>query len=533
LFFFIPLYREDSRIHRLPVVCVGIVILCLLAFFATWPGYVKKQNEAVSLLVSVLSRIEIEASSSEEDAEAVARVMCRIAGAKDAFDLIERLEKVLERPEALGFRGDIARWLKDDLAKAKEILANLPFFRYGLVSSDVRPHALLSHMFLHAGYMHLIFNLLFFIIVGPSLEDLWGRVVFPIVYVLSGLAAAIGHMIVNGSSAVPMVGASGAIAGLMGAFLIAFVHARIRVLSVIVFRVVMCTWPAWVFFPIWIAGQILEGVLQLGASGEGGAGVAYWAHIAGFFFGAGVVLVMRVSRFEEMFFPLYAPEGDGTMIEAVGESSAYVRDPLYRKAIGRREEADRQGEEDCFDALVKKYPMLVSLRIEVAEMYRRHGEFGTYKNALLDALPVAAKARDKRILEIFEALKAEDPKISVSPECLFRIGTALEEAGRVMDAFECLKQFTERSPEHPQRTRAELQMVDLLAGPLKNPQGALELLNKIRPTANESVWREEVAQRLRQVQRKVARVSGENARETARPALSRGGRDSRGEGLYF
>ena len=141
-------------------------------------------------------------------------------------------------------------------------------------------------MFLHGGWGHLLGNMLFLWVFGNNVEDSMGSFRFTIFYVLCGLAAAAAQIAINPASPVPMVGASGAISGVLGGYLILYPRVRVRVL-VFIFIISL---PAYLVLLWWIAWQVIAGLPQLSSvRPDVSAGVAFWAHIGGF--GAGVVLV--------------------------------------------------------------------------------------------------------------------------------------------------------------------------------------------------------------------------------------------------
>ncbi|OOY24304.1 rhomboid family intramembrane serine protease [Thioclava sediminum] len=149
------------------------------------------------------------------------------------------------------------------------------------VTHGVAWHGLFTHMFLHAGILHLAGNMLFLWVFGDNLEDRMGRVLFLIFYLACGLAAAFAQIAANPNATVPMVGASGAIAGVMGGYLLLYPKARIDVLFYfLVFFKIWAT-PAWLVLGLWFAIQLFN-ELTSGASG----GVAHMAHIGGFVAGA-------------------------------------------------------------------------------------------------------------------------------------------------------------------------------------------------------------------------------------------------------
>ena len=146
---------------------------------------------------------------------------------------------------------------------------------------------LVTHMFLHAGLMHFAGNMLFLWIFGDNLEERMGHLPFLGFYLLCGLAAAAGQIAADPDSRIPMVGASGAIAGVMGGYLLLFPRAKVDVVAIIVIIIKIFTVPAWLMLGIWFAIQVFGG---FSLTGTEDGGVAYWAHSGGFV--AGVLLTL-------------------------------------------------------------------------------------------------------------------------------------------------------------------------------------------------------------------------------------------------
>ena len=150
----------------------------------------------------------------------------------------------------------------------------------------------LTSMFMHGGLMHLVGNLWFLYIFGDNVEDNMGSGRFALFYLLSGLAAAASQYLTAPLSPVPMVGASGAIAGVLAAYLVLFPRARVVTLIPIFVFLQWVELPAVVFIALWFALQFYSGIGSLAHGGSGG--VAYWAHIGGF--AAGLVLTFLLRR---------------------------------------------------------------------------------------------------------------------------------------------------------------------------------------------------------------------------------------------
>jgi len=153
---------------------------------------------------------------------------------------------------------------------------------------------LVTSMFLHGGWMHLLGNMLFLWVFGGSVEEALGHFQYLIFYFISGVGAAVVHTIFNWGSNVPTVGASGAISGVMGAFIVLFPGARVATLIPALFLFFTVRIPAFLMLGYWFFLQIFSGVASLGVGGQQG-GVAWWAHVGGFLLGA-ILVVGKKGR---------------------------------------------------------------------------------------------------------------------------------------------------------------------------------------------------------------------------------------------
>jgi membrane associated rhomboid family serine protease len=162
-------------------------------------------------------------------------------------------------------------------------------------AADINVLTPLTSMFLHGSWLHLLGNALFLYIFGDNIEDSMGRLRFLVFYVICGLAAAATQIAVHPASAVPMVGASGAISGVLGAYLRLFPRVRVQVLVFLFIFVQVISVPAWLMLIYWFGLQLLEGLPQLTSlDPEVSAGVAVWAHVGGF--AAGFLLIKLFAR---------------------------------------------------------------------------------------------------------------------------------------------------------------------------------------------------------------------------------------------
>jgi membrane associated rhomboid family serine protease len=146
-----------------------------------------------------------------------------------------------------------------------------------------------TSMFLHGGILHIAFNMLFLWIFGNNIEDSMGRPRFLLFYLLAGIVAAYTQALLTAGSMVPAIGASGAIAGVLGGYLLLFPRARVLTVVLIIFFVTIIEIPAAILLAIWFVLQFLPALGQVTTSATGGEGVAYWAHVGGFAFGLAAI----------------------------------------------------------------------------------------------------------------------------------------------------------------------------------------------------------------------------------------------------
>jgi membrane associated rhomboid family serine protease len=187
-----------------------------------------------------------------------------------------------------GLREFVAQW---GLVPARLTLA----MRFGEEPLLAPLSTAVTSMFLHGGFAHLLGNLWYLWIFGDNVEDRLGQLRYFVFYLVAGLTAATFHYFTNPASTVPTVGASGAIAGVLGAYLAAFPRARVVTLVPLFPFLQILAMPATLVLGLWFVFQFLSGALSLAAGGAGG-GVAWWAHIGGFAFGFAAMKLFEFAR---------------------------------------------------------------------------------------------------------------------------------------------------------------------------------------------------------------------------------------------
>jgi membrane associated rhomboid family serine protease len=282
LLFLIPLRGEDER--RVPVVTSALILLNVAVF--AWTSRVAVQR----------------ATAAEAELERVAEWTVRMAAdeapslaavARDAPSTLALLETDARWRQEV--RGEETRErLEAVLDDYRRLRASHPFHRYGFVPAEVTPGRLLAHQFLHADGLHLLFNMLFLWAVGGALEASLGPHRLLLTYLAGGVAAALAHAAGHLGSAEPAIGASGAVAALVGAFAMVFRGERVRLALVAVLfaapRILVVAWPAWIFPGLWLLEQLFY--ISLGTALR----IAFLAHVGGFAFGAAVGPLLRPAQ---------------------------------------------------------------------------------------------------------------------------------------------------------------------------------------------------------------------------------------------
>ncbi|MGE0452561.1 MAG: rhomboid family intramembrane serine protease [Vicinamibacteria bacterium] len=336
----IPIAQQDSTVRRLPYVSFGLIAA----------------NVALFLMTSLGAATSGTTSAAYERLDAWAGYLVEHPYLTPRPELAERLgagfETALSKarsdwqesnPDGAPDRANEQEHLDSLSREAVAALQALPAQRLGFVPREPSLPKALSSMFTHGGWLHLLGNMLFLFLSGPFLEDRYGRGLFAAVYLLSGFAATGFHASQAQDSVVPLVGASGAIAGVMGAFLIRLGKARIQFLVLPIpflpFLRFKPFLPAFVVLPLWAAEQYLSARLFPES------GVAWWAHIGGFAFGGVVAAAIGLMRIEDRWI--------NPSIEAKVTLSQH---PGLEAALDARLAGDLAGARASIDAALRAQP---------------------------------------------------------------------------------------------------------------------------------------------------------------------------------
>lgn len=408
----IPLTHDEMTVQRLPWVTILLITANFLVFFLTWPIAAHEQRALI-----------------------------------DALGEVEQLEFANPGIASRDFPDRGARSLyQDAMQRVEELRQSRLFARFGFVPSAPSWSGLIGSMFLHAGWMHLLGNMYLLWLCGCTVEDNWGRPLFAALYFAGGLVASNVQAAAFPDSAVPMVGASGAISGLMGIFLIRYFRARIRFFYVLV--VIFGTFhaPAWLMLPLWIGNQLLSAVVLSASSG-----VAFWAHVGGFFFGVAAALAVKWSYVEEAFLAPAIHRHTNLLATDHDHSEALraMEDGRHRQAIEMLQEVlkSRRDDVDAMRLLAQAYH-LADLPAEAMTRYKDEMLIRLRRREMADAVTTYFDLIDNF------------PDVTFDDRTLSAVAGALMRTDYTELAGDLYGQLWESSRDMTTRLRAAIALVD-------------------------------------------------------------------------
>ena len=439
----IPIGHEDQQVRRLPWMTILLVAANVLVFLFT---------------------NQIAQQQASETRQRVQEIV-RYAAERPYLRVSDELRRVV--PPAPP-RADLSpETVAREQARLDEMMAELRsgtkgnFYRtYGYVPAEPRLLTLFTSMFLHGGWMHLLGNMLFLWLAGGSLEDRWGRLLFLLFYLASGVVAALIHGAIAPHKTLPMVGASGAIAGLMGAFLIRLARTRIRFFYW--FLVVRGTFamPAFVALPLWLLQQF-----AMARSGAGG-GVAVWAHIGGFVFGVLFALVVRLADFEK-----------NVLAPAIARKTTWSPSEQLTAALEKLDRGGAEGGIRELVALLKQTPNSIEARAALVAAYTQVGDTASAgrESARLVSAYVVARDMDGGLAALDEHRRAH-PDVAVPLRSLLTLAAHREKQERHAEAADLYQRGIEAWPVDPLRPKALVAYGRLMLEVFKQPDAAAALL---------------------------------------------------------
>jgi membrane associated rhomboid family serine protease len=330
--------------------------------------------------------------------------------------------------------------------------------QYAFVPAHRNPISYLTANFLHGGWLHLIGNMWFLWLAGFVLEDVWGRWLYSVFYLVAGVAALQFYAWTNPGSITPTLGASGAVAALMGAFLVRFPKMKIEMAWLFMFRLRRFKAAAYWLLPLWLFVEIFYGSLS-GTSG----GVAHWAHVGGFIFGALAALAIQHSGLEHK------------ANQAIEEKVAWTADPEIEQATSMMEHGQLTDAIALLNEYVTAKPNSLDAWSMLRQIYTRQADTKSYLEATVHTCALRLKAREVEAAfqDYAEFLDSGGGKMPAAT--WLELGKGAEELQEFDRALAEYQQLMQAYPTERQALTAQLNAARLCLKRLKRPQDALAL----------------------------------------------------------
>ncbi len=457
----IPIRHENMEARRWPVVTIGLIVLNTLIFLFTHGTMDQQSPELGStkahiillagmhpeLTMSTDARQLVDDFKAENPSE-WAQIQSPTRNLIDGWDARIRL---VEDPAALQAE------MNSLGAKYSELATGSLVEKYAFVPAHPHAIAYLTANFLHGGWLHLIGNMWFLWLAGFVLEDVWGRPLFTVFYLIAGAAALQFHAWTNPGSIIPCVGASGAIAALMGAFLVRFPKMKIEMLWIFFFRIYRFKASAYWLLPLWAFMEVFYGSLFGKASG-----VAHWAHVGGFAFGALGAVALRYSGFETH------------VNKKVEKELAWECDPEIERANQHVEHGQLDEAVAVLQQHVSAKPNSMDGWNQLRQIYWRRNELPAYHEATAKTCELHLKAKnpDGAWQDYEDFMNSGGQKLPAST--WFELCRMLEERANYDRALSELENLIQSYPAERQSLMAQMAAARICLKRLNRPEEALK-----------------------------------------------------------
>ncbi|HEA65159.1 MAG TPA: rhomboid family intramembrane serine protease, partial [Candidatus Aminicenantes bacterium] len=427
----IPIGHESDKVRRLPWVSFFIMACCLV----------------IHILISVeIGKTDTELESTGKELLNYYIQHPYLTLAPETKKLLfgekenEEVEKMLasyrrrDSRKIRLFQEDEQQKLDQLSQKLKNIINDVPYRKYGYIPAQKNWIGLVTYMFIHGGWLHLIGNLLLLYLTGPFIEDVWGRPIFIAFYIIAGIFSGFMFSLYNPNFTGPLIGASGAVAGIMGAFLIKFWRTKIKFFFFFFIFHGTFKAPAFVMLPIWLAFEIFSANAINSVNPEGG-GVAHWAHIWGFLLGVVVAAGMNRFKIEEKY------------VHPKIEAQVHFVDEGYKAFEEATQKRDEGEPDEAFALLLvaaRKNPMDKDV---VKGLWNQGKELGKEKEAAEFYIRMIERDIRHNLMDVafehFADLKEKVPQASISMTCKFTLMTYLTERQNYKEAKELASELIE------------------------------------------------------------------------------------------
>lgn len=376
----IPIGHERMSARRLPIITLALIVMNVGVFVATHDTIEKQSSELgeVKKHILILASMHPDLTLPDDAQQFVntfrehnEKVWARLQDGNreviDGFDARMRMvdDTSIEQEEMDTLTSQYSQMAKTALIE-----------QYAFIPAERKPITYITANFLHGGWLHLIGNMWFLWLAGFILEDVWGRFLYTIIYFLAGAAALQFHLWMNPGSMTATLGASGAVAALMGAFLVRFPKLKIEMAWLLRFRLIRFKASAYWLLPLWLASEVFSGALFGQYSG-----VAHWAHVGGFAFGALIALLLKATGIEHK------------LDEAV-ESKVSLSADKQLLEMGETLESNVSEALPKLQEYAKAHPDSIDGHLLLQQAYWRQNEIPAYQETVLKLCRLHLKTQD-------------------------------------------------------------------------------------------------------------------------------------------
>jgi membrane associated rhomboid family serine protease len=458
----IPIKHENMTARRWPVVTLALIAINTLVFLFTMTamdGEAPQLGELKSHIL-ILAALHPELTLKPESQRLVDGFKRshpqQWKQVQDPFrDIIDAYDAKLK------MMGDSMK-LQDEADSLNQQLVKLSAAsiaeQYAFIPANPRPISYLTANFLHGGWLHLIGNMWFLWLAGFVLEDVWGRWLYSAFYLIAGAAALQFYGWTNPGSITPTLGASGAVAALMGAFLVRFPKMKIEMAWLFMFKLRRFKAPAYWLLPLWLLSEIFFGSL-FGSS----SGVAHWAHVGGFLFGALAAVTIQHSGLEQK------------ANKAIEAEVSWTADPELEQASGHMEHGQLEDAVAQLTGYVAKHPNSLDAWSLLRQIYTRQNNTKAYLEATLRSCTLHLKTHEVEAAFQDYAEFADSGGGHMPAATWLELCKGAEEKQDFERALAEYRQLAAAYPADRQALTAQLSAARICLKRLNRPQDALAL----------------------------------------------------------
>ncbi len=482
-----PIGRKTT-LNKFPWFTIGLITFNLFIFILTWPSEKRFLNERVSYneFSSVGHKLlDILVSNDSGIPQNTKLILKKQKNERNFPTLfINEIFQSIDNKTLTISPNAQYRWeliyprylaLKRSLEKSNGSHYSI-FFNYGFSCDTPLFPNILTHQFLHAGILHLFFNMFFLWLVGCNVEECLGPIIFLCLYLFGGMAAALVQIAFYPNSDLPLIGASGAVASIMGAFLIRHSSMRIRVFYLIFFfisaRFGVFEMPAWLALPLWFFQQLFMGLMTVKYSPQ----VGYFAHAGGFMLGVIGGILINTFHLSKHW-------------EELAEQTLPALDLKIEKGFSHLFLNELEDAEKIFKEVIAVYPMHIKARKGLIQLYEQTDNKIRFCEGAVELMKVALDTNNIILVnDILDRTKIITRGTELNDFFLFKLASFYEKAKRWEEAIQVYSQIIEKYTKSLYLAKSLFSLGKILKEQLHRPEEAKQYFEKLTHPPYDLEW---------------------------------------------